>query len=303
MGTQRKKAEHVLFKSHFERRTSSTKRLHTTSAKSGSEDHTTLFRASDSVASSHAVRPKIDEKLVGNRRKSTPDRAKIDKQSILSRPGRPKSFWGRLRTRSERLLGTQMTAQVRSRDAPGGRRAAKSRPNASPGSPRDAPRASGTTPKMLVTSFASPNGIGSAGKWISPRFSIDARKLRSAFRIGFYRVLSMSDAVRMERSPHRKTSKKQPSRAPKSRFGASQGRSEEQVRAQKRPARAQIHARSALGAFEKFKVCANEGPSSEQERPASGQGAPSPECSEALFGNFEMDGSAPSSLAPSGLFQ
>ena len=142
---------------------------------------------------------------------------------------------------------------------------------------------------MLVTAFASPNGIGSAGKWISLRISIDARKLRSAFRIGFYRVLSMSDAVRMERSPHRKTLKKQPSRAPKSRFGPSQGRSEEQVRAQKRPARAQIHARSALGAFEKFKVCANEGPLSEQERPASGQGAPWPEGSEALFGNFEMD--------------
>ena len=159
-----------------------------------------------------------------------PDHPKIDEQSILSRPGRPKSFWGRLRTRLERLLGTQMTAQVRSRDAPGGRRAAKSCPNACPGSTRNAPRASGTTPKMPVTAFASPNGIGSTGKWVSLRISIDARKLRSAFRIGFYRVLSMSDAVRMERSPHRKTLKKQPSRAPKSRFGASQGRSEEQVR-------------------------------------------------------------------------
>ena len=142
MGTQRKKAEHVLFKSHFERRTSSTKRLHTTSAKSGSEDHTTLFRASDSVASSQAVRPKIDEKLVGNRRKSTPDRAKIDEKSILSRPGRPKSFWGRLRTRSERPLDTQMTPQGRSGDAPGRPRVPRSRPKALPCRPRDAPRAS-----------------------------------------------------------------------------------------------------------------------------------------------------------------
>ena len=204
------------------------------------------------MASSQAVRQKIDEKLVGNRWKSIPDCAKIDKKSILRRLGRPKSFWGLLRTRSGRLLDTQMTAQDRSRDAPGGRRAAKSCPNASPGSPRDAPNASGTTPKMLVTSFASPNGIGSAEKWISLRFSIDARKLRSAFRIGFYRVLSMSDALRMERSQHGKTSTKQPSRTPKSRFGASQGRSEEQVRAQKRPARTQIHARSAFGASEKF---------------------------------------------------
>ena len=142
---------------------------------------------------------------------------------------------------------------------------------------------------MLATAFSSPNGIGSAGKWISPRISIDARKLRSAFRIGFYRVLSMSDAVCMERSSHRKTLKKQPSRAPKSRFGASQGRSEEQVRAQKRPARAQIHARSALGASEKFKVCANEGPSSEQERLRAAKTRAKPEGPEAFFGNFEMD--------------
>ena len=181
-----------------------------------------------------------------------PNRPKIEERLILSRPGRLKSFWGHLWTRSGRFLDTQMTAQGRSRDAPGGRRAAKSCPNACPGSPRDAPRASGTTPKMLVTAFASPNGTGSAGKWISPRISIDARKLRSAFRIGFYRVLSMSDVARMERSPYRKTLKEQPSRAQKSRFGASQNRSEEQVRAQKRPARAQIHARSALGASEKF---------------------------------------------------
>ena len=177
MGAQRKKAEHALLKSHFERHTSSTKRLHTTNAKSGSEDHTTFFRAADSVASSQEVRPKIDENLVGNRRKSMPDRPKIDEQSILSRPGRPKSFWGRLWTRSGRLLDIQLTAQGRSKDAPGGRRAAKSCPNASPGSPGDVPRASGTIPKMLMTAFASPNGIGSAGKWISPRFSIDARKL------------------------------------------------------------------------------------------------------------------------------
>ena len=291
MGTQRKKAEHVLSKSHFEKRTSSTKRLHTTSAKSGSENHTTLFRASYSVASSQAGRPKIDEKLIGNRRKSTPDCPKIDEHLILSRPGRPKSFWGLLRTRSGRLLDTQMTLQGRSRDAPGGRRAAKSRPKAFPGSPRDTPRASGTIPKILVTSFASPNGIGSAGKWISPRISIDARKLRSAFCIGFYRVLSMSDAVRLERSPHRKTLNKQPSRAPKSRFGASQGRSEEQVRGQKRPARAQMHARSASRASKNFLVGANEATSSEKGRPEPPRSERSPEDSKGKFRNLRTDGS------------
>ena len=179
-----------------------------------------------------------------------PDHPKIDEQSILSRPGLPKSFWERLRTRSERLLDTQMTAQGRSRDAPGGRRAAKSCPHACPGSPRDAPRASGTTPKMLVTAFASPSGMRSAGKWISPRISIDARKFRSAFRIGFYSVFSTSDVLRVERLPQAETSKKQPFRAPKSRPGASQGPSGEQVRAAKRPSRAKKRARSACGASE-----------------------------------------------------
>ena len=57
---------------------------------------------------------KIWSEIVGNPCQIVP---KIDEQSILSRPGRPKSFCGRLRTRSERLLDTQMTAQGRSRDA------------------------------------------------------------------------------------------------------------------------------------------------------------------------------------------
>ena len=81
MGTQRRKAEHVLFKSHFERRTSSTKRLHTTSAKSGSEDHTTLFRASHSVASSQAVlteNRRIGRKSSEIHARSCQNRQKID---------------------------------------------------------------------------------------------------------------------------------------------------------------------------------------------------------------------------------
>ena len=140
---------------------------------------------------------------------------------------------------------------------------------------------------MLVTAFASPNGIGSAGKWISLRISIDARKLRSAFRIGFYRVLSMSDAVCMERSSHRKALKKQPSRAPKSRFGASQGRSEEQVRAQKRPARAQMHARSASGASENFLVGTNETTSSKKGRPETPKSGRTSEPPNTIFRIFE----------------
>ena len=43
VGTQRKNAEHAMFGSHFERRASSTKRLHNASAKTCAEDQATPF--------------------------------------------------------------------------------------------------------------------------------------------------------------------------------------------------------------------------------------------------------------------
>ena len=173
-----------------------------------------------------------------------------------------------------------MPPQARSGDAPGGPRAARNCPKASPGCPRDAPRASGTTPKTLVTPFASPNGVGSAGGWIFDRFSVDARKLRSAFRIGFYNVFSMLDVLRIECSSNGKTSKKLVFRTRKSRPGASRGCSEEQVRAQKRPGRAKMPARSASGASEKFLVSANEATSSEKARPVPPKSARASEARE-----------------------
>ena len=182
-----------------------------------------------------------------------------------------------------------MPPQGRSWDAPGGPRAARSRPKASPGRPRDAPRASGTTPKTLVTPFASPNGVGSACGWIFDRLSVDARKLRSVFRIGFYDVFSMSDVLRIDRSLRGKTSKKQLSWARKSRLGASRGHSEEQVRAQKRPSRAKMHARSAFGASENFLVSANEATSSEKARPVPPRSERAPEHREGKFRNLRMD--------------
>ena len=71
----------------------------------------------------------------------------------MGRFGRPKPFRGRVRTRSARFLDPQinLTSQGRSGDAPGEPRAARRRPKASPGRPRDAPRASGTTPKTLLS--------------------------------------------------------------------------------------------------------------------------------------------------------
>ena len=43
VGTQRKKAEHAIFESHFEKHASSMKRLHNARAKLCAEDHTTSF--------------------------------------------------------------------------------------------------------------------------------------------------------------------------------------------------------------------------------------------------------------------
>ena len=43
VGTQRKKAEHAMFESHFERRASSTTRVHNARAKTCAKDHTAFF--------------------------------------------------------------------------------------------------------------------------------------------------------------------------------------------------------------------------------------------------------------------
>ena len=117
-----------------------------------------------------------------------------------------------------------MTPQSRSGAVPGEPRAARSCPKGLPGHPRHAPRGFGTAPKTLATPFASPNAVGMACRSIFDRFWINARKLRSAFRIGFYSVFSMSDVLRIDRVSRGKISKKPPSRTRKLRLGAAPGR-------------------------------------------------------------------------------
>ena len=108
-------------------------------------------------------------------------------------------------------LGTafdaQRTPQSRSGAVPGEPRAARSCPKGLPGHPRHAPRGFGTAPKTLATPFASPNAVGMACRSIFDRFWINARKLRSAFGIGFYSVFSMSDVLRIDRSSRGKSRK------------------------------------------------------------------------------------------------
>ena len=176
--------------------------------------------------------------------------SKIDEKSILDSFGRPRPLRGRVRTRSGRLLNTQMPVQSRSWGALGASRAARSRPKAPPGQPRDAPRVCGAIPKMHVSAARIAQRSWKRLRIDFSTFSVDTRRLRSAFRIAPASVLSMSDVLRLKRLPRAKTSKKQSSRAPKSRPGASWEPSGEQVRAPKRPSRAKKHVRSARGASE-----------------------------------------------------
>ena len=185
-----------------------------------------------------------------NRRKSTPHGPQIDEKSILDRFGRPKPLQGRVRMRLGRFLGTQMPPQSRSWGALGSPRVAKSRQKAPPGQPRDAPRARGAMPKTSVSAARIAQRRRKRLQIDFSTFSVDTRRLRSAFRIAPASVLSMSDVLRLKRLPRAKTSKKQSSRAPKSRPGASWEPSGEQVRAPKRPSRAKKHVRSARGASE-----------------------------------------------------
>ena len=159
------------------------------------------------MPSSRAARAKIDNKSFEHGRKSIPNRHQIDEKPILSRFGRPGPLRGRVRRRSGRLLDAKMLPQSLSWGAPDEPKAAKSCPKASPGHPRDVPKASGKAPKTLATPFASPNAVGSASGSIFDRFSVNAQTLRSAFRIGFYNVFSMSDVWRVDRSSPGKISK------------------------------------------------------------------------------------------------
>ena len=76
---------------------------------------------------------KIDQKSVGNHRKTEPNRRKIVGKSILAGFGRPSPVQGRVGARSGRDLDAPKPAQERSWDAPGSPRAAGRRPRASPG--------------------------------------------------------------------------------------------------------------------------------------------------------------------------
>ena len=110
--------------------------------------------------------------------KSTPDRRKIDFVPFWT----PKATSGMCLDAFGAAFGRPTATPKPILGRPG---RARRRPKASPKHPKDAPRASGTAPKTLATLFAPPNADRSACGSIFDRFSVNVRKLRSAFRIGF----------------------------------------------------------------------------------------------------------------------
>ena len=209
---------------------------------------------------------------------------------MLDHFGRPRPLQGRVRMRSGRCLDTQMPPRSRSWGALGAPRTARSHPKASTGQPRDAPRARGAIPETPVSVARIAQRSWKRLRIDFSMFSVDTRRLRSAFCIAPASVLSMSDVLRVERLLHAKTSKKQAFQARKSRPGASGEPSGEQVGAPKRPSRAKKCARSTSGASENFLLATNEATSSEMARPGPPRSGRTSEDREGKFRNLRMDG-------------
>ena len=158
------------------------------------------------------------------------------------------------------------TPQERSRGAPGCAKRAQEHSRSAPGT---LPRRAQSDPGRSLSAFASLNAVRGSRGSIFDRFGVDAQELQSAFRIGFYSVLSMSDVVHIERSSHAKTSKKQSFRARKSRLGASKKGLDEQVRVAKRPSWAKKRARSARSSQSRADRASQGEPGRSAGRPSS----------------------------------
>ena len=113
------------------------------------------------------------------------------------------------------------------------------------GAPGTIPRCAWSDPRRSLSAFVSLNALRGPRESILHRFEVAAQQFRSAFRIGFYSVFSMSDVLRNERSSHAKTSKKQSFQTRKSTPGASRRGADEQIRAAKRPSRSKKGVRSS----------------------------------------------------------
>ena len=181
--------------------------------------------------------------------KSTQNQTRIDPKSVQNRSWGIGASSNRFRSASRSSRDAPRTAkdafgtpQERSRDDPGCSRKAQEHSRCAP---KTLPRFAWSDPRRSLSAFALLNVFRDPRRAIFDRLGFDAQQLRSAFRTGFYNVFSMLDVLRIERSWHAKTLKKQAFRARKSRPGASWRGPDEQVRAAKRPSRATKRARSS----------------------------------------------------------
>ena len=156
--------------------------------------------------------------------KRSQNSGKIDEKSMLGWFGGPRSFRGRGRTRSGRLVDVQMAPQARSGDAPGGPRVARSRPKASPGCPRDAPRASR---RPLGTSFSRDLGEQACRKARKANFvrffglRVLSRDCSDVHETSFLMVFQQHRSMfASHERAHAGASKKQPFRPQKTSLGA-----------------------------------------------------------------------------------
>ena len=142
VGAHRQKAEHAMFENHFERRASSTKRLHNARAKTCAEDHAPLFE----IPHLCLRRTRLERKSANNHSEIEENPPRIGPKSTKNRSWAVLGAQGRFRDASGRarngFLHARMSLQGRSGHTPGTPRVARSRPKAFLGHHRDAPRAS-----------------------------------------------------------------------------------------------------------------------------------------------------------------
>ena len=114
-------------------------------------------------------------------------KAKSTEKSILGHFGRPRPFWGSIRTRLGQFLDAQIPSQSRSWGAPGEPRAATSHPKACPPRPKDAPRDSGQLPRRSHRCSRRTT----ESEALADRFLIDFQSTRGSSKVRFVSLLQV----------------------------------------------------------------------------------------------------------------
>ena len=140
---------------------------------------------------------KIDEKSFETRRKSIPDRPKIDEKINLEPFWAPKAVSG---TRQDALGTAFGHPNAGPKPILGSPRRAKSGQEPSKSLPRPPRRRSKTLPVGRPSAWGAPSGFERVFGSIFGRFRLVERKLRCASRTSFYNVFWGSHEIRTERA-------------------------------------------------------------------------------------------------------